>query len=277
MADAAGAIDAAAVYTLAEAIGLSHQQVRLCFRRLVGDGLFVQHGRGQRARFKATAAGQAQLEPDHAWLHFAYRQDAGLERWDGRWHLVGFAVPEARRAARDEMRRALLRLGGAPLEGGWYLSPHPWEAEVRSVGARLGLAASLTLAEATRLQLGEHDAPAALAGRLWPLDAIGARYREFLAAFVPLAAQLERGELAESRLVSAALAMAASFEACIRHDPLLPPELLPADWPGKPARVLLATLRRTSLQQSALLRQSALFRSYDELFNQSADAVFKPG
>lgn len=266
MADAEGAIDAGAVYELAEAIGLSHQQVRLCFRRLVGEGLFVQQGRGQRARFTATETGQAQLAPDHAWLQFAYRQDAGLERWDGRWHLVGFAVPEVRRAARDEMRGALLRLGGAPLEGGWYLSPHPWEPEVGAIGARLGLTASLTLAEVSQLQFGGVDVPAGLAARLWPLDSIGARYHAFLAAFTPLEGQLKRGELSESQLVSAALAMAAGFDASVRHDPLLPPELLPADWPGTAARELLASMRRKSLEQSALLRQSALFRSYDGLF-----------
>ena len=267
MADEAGTINAAAVYKLAEAIGLSHQQVRLCFRRLVGEGLFAQQGRGQHAIFAATSAGQGLLKPDSTWLNLAYRQDAGLEPWDGIWHMVGFAVPEAKRAARDDIRIYLLTIGGALLEGGWYISPHAWEPEVHATGKQLGIAEAVTLVEASQINLGGITDPRQIAASLWPLEAIAMRYRSFIDTFTPLVGQLDSRAIDDTELVSAALAMAALFDASIRHDPLLPAELLPEDWPGRTARRLLVLARRKSLKQSALLRHSVLFRSFDRVMS----------
>src|SRR5205814_3033424 len=64
-----------------------------------------------------------------------------LFRSDRQWRLVAFAVPESRRPARDTFRDRLLALGGAAVQGGLYVSPHPWHKDVQ--------------AEADRLELGE--------------------------------------------------------------------------------------------------------------------------
>jgi DNA-binding transcriptional regulator PaaX len=61
--------------------------------------------------------------------------------------------------------------------------------------------------------------------------------------------------------------MVVAFDECARPDPLLPPELLPPDWPGKEARDLLARGRKRALEISPLLRQSALFRAFDPILN----------
>jgi DNA-binding transcriptional regulator PaaX len=57
-----GEIVASELYAVAEACGQSSEQVRSCLRRLVKEGLYVQHGKGRSARFVATEAGVAQLE-----------------------------------------------------------------------------------------------------------------------------------------------------------------------------------------------------------------------
>ena len=94
-----GEIVASELYAVAEACGQSSEQVRSCLRRLVKEGLYIQHGKGRGARYEATEAGMAQLETGWARTRTAYQQDAAGRGWDRMWHLVAFAVPEDRRAA----------------------------------------------------------------------------------------------------------------------------------------------------------------------------------
>ena len=132
-----GEIVAAELYAVAEACGQSSEQVRSCLRRLVNEGLYVQHGKGRSARFVATEAGVAQLEAGWTRTRTAYQQDAAGRGWDRLWHIAAFAVPENRRTARDHLRDRLLGHGGAALQGGMYVSPHPWEDVVRHEATRL--------------------------------------------------------------------------------------------------------------------------------------------
>src|SRR5438067_1672373 len=85
-----------------------------------------------------------------------------------------------------------------------------------------------------RLVGGEHD-PRELARRLWPVDELDRRYREFAARFsgVPeaLADMRKRHQrLPDGAFLPGALAMAVAFNDVFQDDPLLPPELLPRPW-----------------------------------------------
>lgn len=134
-----GSLNAGEVYGLAEACGMTDLQVRLCLRRLVSEGA-IEHvsGRGRRAEFVARGeSASSAILPELEFVDFAYRQDEGLEPWDGRWRLVGFSVSEDRRAARDELRDRLRYYGGAPVHGGLYVSPHAWEELVLPEAERL--------------------------------------------------------------------------------------------------------------------------------------------
>jgi phenylacetic acid degradation operon negative regulatory protein len=77
------------------------------------------------------------------------------------------------------------------------------------------------------------DDPHELAARLWDLPAWAAHATELRRAMADLVGPLEAGEraaLADGFVLSAAV---------LRHfqaDPLLPPELSPADWPGTALR-----------------------------------------
>ena len=107
-----GSIPAAEVFAVAEACHRSTEQARTRLRRLLAEGLFVRRGVGQRATYHPTDDGLRAL------AGFGGRP-AGpclgqrLRRLRRHWHLVAFAVPEARRTA--WMRCATSSaLGGAP-------------------------------------------------------------------------------------------------------------------------------------------------------------------
>lgn len=176
-----GTVDGGELYGVAGALGMSDQQVRLCVKRLVAEGRFVQEGRGRRAVLRITGpAGStgegAALVPEAGFVRHAYRQDRGLEPWDGVWHLFAFAVPESARAARDALRDTLTGLGAAPVQGGFYATPNAIGPYVRARAAELNVAAGLTCLSSRDLTVGGTGDPVALAARLWPLDEIAGRY-----------------------------------------------------------------------------------------------------
>jgi phenylacetic acid degradation operon negative regulatory protein len=267
-----GSIRASEVFAAAETCGRSPEQVRSCLRRLVGEGLFTRVGVGQRAVYRPTEAGLSALAAGSARTRLAYVQDASGRGWDGCWHLVAFAIPEARRAARDSLRDHLGVLGGAAVHNGLYVSPHPWEKDVLAEARRLGVSEHVSLATSYDLTVGGVSDPVALAARLWDVHGLAERYRAFVARWSGVPADLDdmrrhHRRLPDSAFLPGALAMGLAFRACFEDDPLLPPELLPRPWPGREARDLLVRSRRLALRIRADHGRPALFRTFDDLID----------
>jgi phenylacetic acid degradation operon negative regulatory protein len=257
------------VYPVARACGLGPEQVRSCLRRLVAEGLLVRKGAGRPARFLATGKALEALESRSERFRFAYRLDRGHEPWDGLWHLVAFAIPESRRAARDRFRLRLRSMGGAQMQGGLYVSPHPWEPAVRSEAAELGVKQLVIAASSPDLEVGGIRDPRRIARVLWPVDELAQRYRAFLEAYRGVTPMLEslraRGDsLSDEQFLAGALEMAVVFAASFEVDPLLPPELLPARWPGSQARELLLRGRCLALALREAQGRPPLFESFDQ-------------
>jgi phenylacetic acid degradation operon negative regulatory protein len=236
-----GTIDAAELYSVANALDMSDQQVRLGIRRAIADGQLVQEGRGRRALLHVTAAMTDALKPDVEFVGFAYEQDRGLRPWDGRWHVVAFAIPESSRPARDAMRAGLVRLGGAPIQGGLYASPNAWEPHVAKLAADVAVQQHLSMMTTNDLRIGELTAPGDIAARLWPLDGVAERHRRLRELAEKRRTQLRsRRELTRTEYLTIALELAAEFTVAMEPDPLLPSELLPKDWVGVRARAAFA-------------------------------------
>ena len=270
MAHEDGTILNAELLPVAAACGLTADQVRSCLRRLVSEGLFVREGTGHTTTFVATARGLAELGMSVERTRLAYVQDAAGRGWDRQWRIVAFAVPEKERAARDAFRDHLIELGGAAVQGGFYVSPHPWHKDVVAEAERLGILDAVTVATTDDLDVaGERD-PRKLAARLWPLDDLAARYEAFIERYKALPDRLGEMRTKHERLPDAyflpgALAMGVAFQDCFNDDPLLPPELLPRPWPGRQARELLLASRRLALAIRKGQGRPALFRaSFDD-------------
>lgn len=52
------------------------------------------------------------------------------KRWDGKWRMVIFDIPEARRKVRDELRKRLKRLGFHEVQKSSFVIPYPCEDEI---------------------------------------------------------------------------------------------------------------------------------------------------
>lgn len=270
MAHQDGTLLSAELYPVAEACGLTADQVRSCLRRLVREGLFVRQGEGRDARFEATEDGLRTLRATIDRLHLAYTQDAAGKGWDRRWHLVAFAVPERMRAARDALRDRLLAMGGAAIQNGLYVSPHAWEDDIRAEADRLDVGAHVSFASTDDLEVNGVRDPRELARDLWALDDVSARYRAFIDLYEGVPETLEKmrqrhERLHEAEFLPGALIIGLKYNECFERDPLLPPELLPRPWPGRDARELLQRSRRLGVLIREEHGQPVLFSMFDEL------------
>lgn len=223
-----GTVDADELQTVANTLGMSDQQVRLCIKRLVSEGRFTHEGRGRQSELHATTDTTRELAPNVDFLRHAFQQDAGLAPWGGVRHLAAFAVPESARTVRDALRETLVQLGGAPLQGGLYVRANPWELYVGEAAHRLGTHGALTLLTTTDPRRGDTQEPAELARRLWSPQEIADRYCHLSRITQPRLVRLTGpAELSPSALLTIAVEPAAELTRAIEPDPLPPPQLLP--------------------------------------------------
>jgi phenylacetic acid degradation operon negative regulatory protein len=140
------------------------------------------------------------------------------EPWDGTWRLAVVVSGSRSAGERAELRRALAEARFAEWREGVWLRPAnlPQPADARLVG---GPCRWLTARP-------EGDDPVELAGELWDLVGWAEHGRRLLAV---------AGDQAPEMIGDRAAAVFAEAAAVLRHlrtDPLLPPELLPRDWPA---------------------------------------------
>ena len=88
----------------------------------------------------------------------------------------------------------------------------------------LGLELDDELRDRVRIMQARDDAPAELAGRLWDLPSWAHNGQQLLV------------DMSSAADVPARFVLAAAIVRHLLTDPVLPDELLPADWPGTPLR-----------------------------------------
>lgn len=266
-------IDAGELYDVANALGMTDQQVRLSIKRLTVEGRFTQEGRGRKAILRATAMTRSSIEPDLEFVQYMYAQDRGLAPWDGVWHLTAFGISESARQARDTMRHSILRLGGAPIHGGLYVAPNPWEDRIRSTAAELGVADHVTTLTTSDLTIGTITGPRELAEHLWPIERIAEGHRRLLSVAERFLPALRRASHTEQLTI--AVRLAAEFDRAMEHDPLLPPQLLPQPWVGTAARAAVAACW-AELLKSVPTQPIRLFRWYSDVIAEITNPVAVP-
>ncbi len=271
LADDAGRLAAGPLYDGAAAAGFTDTKLRLALRRMSDAGLITVEGRGRKAAIQLTPTGLAARSPDLVWIGAAHRSDAGLDRWDGRWHLAAFEIPEQRRAARDALRNQIVELFGAQLAGGVYVSTFPWEAWLNAVTVAHGVRDRLTTTATDLLDVGGMSDPAAIAAALWPVAELRAEYGSFLAQWEHLPTHVPNDP---TMAVRGAFEMSAEFEQIVRRDPILPSELVPADFGGPAARALYRKAMQ-ALSRHEILARANLVGAYESAIDAAlaADAT----
>lgn len=197
------------------------------FMRTVGNLLATEHIervlKNGKVYLRLTNEGRAEL-----------KRDFPLERlgkkWDGRWTVVIFDIPEEWRYARDKLRFDLGRLGFGGLQKSVWISPFPIADDIEEYLVNSGFAGyALVMVGPWRLGGDEKE----LAVKVFKLDKLNEQYQELLIKYI----QGKKDLKARKKFASGYLQVAS-------RDPFLPKQLLPPGWSGEEARELFVSMVR---------------------------------
>lgn len=212
-----GAAAIAALVRLLEPLDFGAPAIRTAVSRMVRQGWLVPVRLPEGPGYALTPRAERRLDEAAARI---YR--TGPSTWDGRWHVVVLEELPGR-VARERLASSLRLLGYGPLGPATWVAPRP-STELADVLAEVP----------ARVFHGTHDgADAELAATAWDLDELGADYTEFVAMWEPVMAAVDGSVTAEAFAASQRLLH--SWRKFLFRDPGLPPDLLPADWPGRAA------------------------------------------
>lgn len=196
-----------------ELFGIAEGTTRVALSRMVGAGEVVPDGDGYRLAGRLL---------DRQARQTASRL-AATELWDGTWELALVRSGRARAPAdRAALRQALgdLRLG--ELREGVWMRPANLAPD-RSLEARRVAGAQCLWAGRAAVE------PPPAPGDLWDLAAWSAGAAALRAELADLLPRLDAGD---TGALAAGFVTSAAVLRHLQHDPLLPPELLPAGWSG---------------------------------------------
>ena len=194
---------------LADLFGFSENRARVALSRMVAAGEATSDGSGRYRLAGHLAARQSRQSASRSGATAAY---------DGRWRLAVVTTTGSTADVRAARRRALAYARLAELREGVWMRPDNVAVQLPD-----------SLDADVELMTARPGDPLVMARRLWDLPAWSGRARRLLGGLGALAPDGPE-------------ALAPGFElsaAVLRHlqaDPLLPVELLPADWPGAELR-----------------------------------------
>jgi phenylacetic acid degradation operon negative regulatory protein len=236
---------------VAQKFGRSPDAVRAATNRMTRAGLLTKtrQGRGNLL-YRIGLQGQAFISQFIVKLLRWHVTLEGQLTWDGNWLVVTFSIPENQRSKRDVFRTRLIEMGFGLLSSSVWISPLNQEAEVTALAEELGLTGQVTLLRCQFIRMPGVESVAALAYRVWKLEALETHYRNFSSHVEALLESLERVKQGKKVDAEALFFQALDFQSelldiIFAEDPCLPVELLRPDWPGQHAHKLIHALTHT--------------------------------
>ena len=203
---------------------VAEKAVRQAIMRTADSGWIAGRRVGRETRWSLTADGTRLLKEGTERI---YGLASGDRAWDGRWLVLTVGIPENDRRLRYRLRTQLGWAGLGSINGTMWVTPRvDREAEAMRVLADLGLATGSWSFVAHAGAVGDERSMVRAA---WDLDAIEARYEDFLELVSRRRPRTDRQALvAQVRLVQ-------EWRQFPLLDPGLPKELLPPLWSGNRA------------------------------------------
>ncbi len=179
--------------------GIKETTLRVALTRMVGAGDLIRSADGYRLSNRLLARQRRQDQAMHP----------RARAWHGYWHILIVTSVGTDARTRAALRTSMHHKRFGELREGVWMRPDNLDLELEpEVAARV------------RVLRAHDDAPAALAGRLWDLTGWAKAGHRLL------------DEMAEVSDIPGRFVVAAAIVRHLLTDPMLPAELLPADWPG---------------------------------------------
>jgi phenylacetic acid degradation operon negative regulatory protein len=224
-----GAVALGSLIELAAPFGLNERLVRTATARLAQDGWLEGRRAGKLSQYHLSKNGRERFAEATKRIY----SEPGTQ-WSGRWTLI--VVPPMRAAQRRAIREELVWRGFGEISATVFAHPEFDSRALRAQRRSTGLLSKVIAFDAT---LAEDDAPQRLVQLGWDLNDLGLRYQRFVKRFRRVHAELQRRpETAPLDCFLVRTLLIHEYRRLHLRDPLLPAQLLRADWPGAQAAAL---------------------------------------
>lgn len=218
-------------------LGINERLLRTSVFRLVAQDWLQSERHGRRSLYRLSEQGRELTREASGRIYVG----SGAH-WDEDWTLV--ILPRfgnGSMSQRSAVRRELIWAGFGAIAPGIFALPRDHTKTARKVLDKLQL-------NDKALVLGAHDRNSksgmmisSLISQCWDLEGLAHQYREFSAVFGPMLEAVGPSLRPSQAFALRALTLHA-WRRIVLHDPQLPHQMLPADWPGLSARDLCGRL-----------------------------------
>ena len=226
--------------------GLSDRLVRTSVFRLAEEGWLNARREGRRSSYALNTTAESRFE--HAYQRIYARSD---KSWDGQWTLVLATDGATTTSQRTALRKALLWEGFVALAPAIFIHPGIDQEVIREIIDRVGVRDTVFVCAASNADTVYGRPLRSMVEQCWQLDAIVADYEHFISCFNALPELLrDKATLSPEYAFVVRTLTIHEFRRVQLHDPQLPLELLPANWPGKIAYTLCHDIYNASYQHA---------------------------
>ncbi|TRM97281.1 transcriptional regulator PaaX [Sulfolobus sp. B1] len=216
--------------------GFSEGAVRAGMHRMKKRGLVItiKDVKNKKISYKLSQKGMLRLSEGTKRVY-----EKARKKWDGKWRIVVYNIPEGNRELRDKLRKELRWLGFGMLTQSTWISPNPMENIVLKFVEEINNSTNkegqidVFLSE----YLGD---PKSIVKKCWNLSEIEKEYEKFIEKW----SSIEVEGLSESEAFITRINLVHEYRKFLNIDPDLPEDLLPDDWKGYKAYDLFIELRK---------------------------------
>jgi len=243
--------------------GHNDQAVRAAISRMSKQGWVVAEKKGNKSYYSLTERGVKRIEEAAKRIYKLHP-----DKWDGKWRILVYTIPEEKRNLRDELRKELVWSGFGTISNSHWISPNNLEKQVYN------LIEKYDIEEYVDFFIAKYDGPhqnTKLVEKCWNLDEINEKYQEFISIysqkFIIDKNKIQRGEMSDAECFVERTKLVHEYRKFLFIDPGLPEELLPDKWMGSHAASLFSDYYRELAKPAS--------RFFEEVFKDGNEHVKK--
>tara|TARA_R110001599_G_scaffold353859_1_gene600526 strand:+ start:28028 stop:28948 length:921 start_codon:yes stop_codon:yes gene_type:complete len=221
-----------------EPFGLNSRLIRTAVHRLSQEDWLTSHQVGRRSYYSFTQAGLRRYEKAAQRIYAG-----GPPDWDGGWTLV--ICDKLQDEGRERLRKELSWLGYGEISNSVLLHAGGERSGLSETLRDLGLSDNVVVMDAHTAGINSEVALRQLAQESWPLQELAQRYRNFLARFSPLLKSVQSVKtLSAEQAFQLRTLLVHEYRRILLRDSDLPAKLLPDNWAGHEALLLVDSIYR---------------------------------
>jgi len=202
-----------------------NQKTKSTLMGLVKDKT-IEKKDGKEEKYKLTDKGFNELCLQFPFFRFQ------KHKWDTKWRVISYEIPESKRDIRDKFRREMQGWGLGPWHRSFWLTPHPIIADLTDLVGKRPEEQYVQAFESDHV-FGNRDI---LIEKVWQKSLLDKKYRELFKKWHETLSK-------DGEKVDKFMHVVGEYVGLLRIDPGLPVELLGQSWIGFEALTIFKEIR----------------------------------